>query len=162
MVRRGLPEMIPVNLNDTIHGALDLAAVEIETNRIEVELNLASSLPAITGDRVQLQQLFLNIVLNAIEAMRDVGPVRKLRVRSYGEARQIIVEVEDTGPGIPAEIAERLFEAFVTMKEQGMGLGLSICRTIVEGHGGSIAAIPASGSGAIFRLVFPAGAEAHG
>jgi len=161
MVRRGLPEMIPVNLNDTIHGALDLAAVEIDTNRIEVRLDLASPLPAIVGDRVQLQQLFLNIVLNAIDAMRGHSAVRKLHVRSFEAARQLVVEFEDTGPGGPPEIAQRLFEAFVTTKEQGMGLGLSICRTIAEGHGGSIAAFPASPSGAIFRLTFPVGVVSH-
>ena len=115
------------------------------------------------ADRVQIQQVLINLMRNAMEAMRD-SDVRDLVVRtaSNGDG-MVVVEISDTGPGIPDEVAEQLFRPFVTSKPGGMGIGLSISKRIVEAHGGAISAGRNKNGGATFRLTFPAvGDEQHG
>lgn len=156
MVRGGPPKKTLLDINETIAGLLRLLDNEIQAQGIVVEAELAQGLPALRGDRVQLQQLFLNVLMNAIEAMAVIPPRRRvLRVRTRLERAELRITVQDTGQGIPLEAADRLFEAFVTTKPQGTGLGLSICRTIVEAHGGTISAGPAIPCGAAFDIRLP-------
>jgi signal transduction histidine kinase len=117
--------------------------------------------PRVRGDRIHLQQVLLNLVVNGMEAMADTPAAgRSLRVRtSVNGSAQVEVSVSDTGPGIPADRLGRLFDSFFTTKEHGMGLGLSIARSIVEAHGGWIRAENATGGGATFRLGLPCAEE---
>ena len=118
---------------------------------------LAEGLPRVQGDRVQLQQVLLNLIINAIEAMRDVGEQeRELLISSRNEADGVSVEVRDSGPGFTPEVLDRVFEAFYTTKPGGLGLGLSICRSIIEAHNGRLWASPNVPRGAIFRFITPA------
>jgi signal transduction histidine kinase len=120
-------------------------------------------LPRILGDRVQLQQVILNLILNAIEATSEIadGP-REVLIRSTSEADGVLIDVRDTGAGLPQANPERVFEAFYTTKTSGLGLGLSICRSIVEAHGGRLWATPNEPRGAIFRIMLPIGGRPIG
>jgi signal transduction histidine kinase len=122
-----------------------------------VRTQLAEGLPHVLGDRVQLQQVLLNLFINAIEAMRDVGEEkeRELLISSRNEPDGVSVEVRDSGPGFaPADI-DRVFEAFYSTKSSGLGLGLSICRSIIEAHNGRLWASPNVPRGAMFRFTVP-------
>src|SRR5437879_8809140 len=120
-------------------------------------MELAPALPMILGDRVQLQQVIINLMMNGIEAMQAVTDrPRELVVRSRrDEKQQVLVSVTDCGVGIPAENADRLFNAFFTTKSSGMGMGLSICRSIIEAHGGRMSAVNNVGPGAKFQFTLP-------
>jgi signal transduction histidine kinase len=130
---------------------------ELIGHRVSLRTELASALPAVLGDRVQLQQLIINLVMNGIEAMQSVTDrPRELVVRSrQDETQQVLVSVMDCGVGISAENAGRLFNAFFTTKPSGMGMGLPICRSIVEAHGGRLSAAANAGPGATFQFVLP-------
>jgi len=112
--------------------------------------DLAADLPKITADRVQLQQVLMNLMLNGIEAMKDTGGV--LTVKSQPEEGHVLISVSDTGLGLPAEKADKIFEAFFTTKPQGSGMGLAISRSIIESHGGRLWATPNVGRGASFHF----------
>jgi signal transduction histidine kinase len=118
---------------------------------------LAPTLPRILADRVQLQQVIINLVMNGIEAMQSITDrPRELVIRSgQDETQQVLVSVTDCGVGISAENAGRLFNAFFTTKSSGMGMGLSICRSIIEAHGGRMSAANDEGHGATFQFVLP-------
>ena len=121
-----------------------------------MHLRVAAGLPEALCDKIQVQQVVVNLVRNAIEAM-DGGERRELSIAaSLDEDGAIAIGVADTGPGIAPEIAERLFQPFVTTKAQGMGVGLSICRSIVEAHGGRLVAAPGPEGGAVFSFSLPA------
>jgi signal transduction histidine kinase len=122
-----------------------------------LKTRLADELPVVPGDRVQLQQVVLNLILNAIEATREVeGRSRQVWVGSRLErGKAVHVEVRDSGVGVAADSRARVFEAFYTTKKSGLGMGLSICRSIVEAHGGRISAMPNSPHGAIFQFSLP-------
>jgi signal transduction histidine kinase len=117
-------------------------------------MELAANVPPVLGDRVQLQQVILNLVMNGIEAMSDVTDrSRELLIRSVQhESDQVLVAVQDSGIGIDRENLEKVFTAFYTTKSQGMGIGLSICRSIVENHGGRLWAVPNDGPGTTFQF----------
>jgi signal transduction histidine kinase len=120
-------------------------------------MQLAEGLPCIQGDRVQLQQVLLNLIINAIEAMRDVGEgERELLISSRDGPDGVSVEVRDSGPGFAAADLDRVFEAFYSTKPNGVGLGLSICRSIIEAHNGRLWASPNVPRGAIFGFIAPA------
>jgi signal transduction histidine kinase len=122
-----------------------------------VRTQLAEGLPRVQGDRVQLQQVLLNLIINAIEAMRDVGEEqRELLVSSRNEPDGVSVEVRDSGPGFAPAALERVFEAFYTTKPDGLGLGLSICRSIIEAHNGRLWASANLPRGAVFGFIAPA------
>ncbi len=145
-----------VNMNSVIEESIALAVVGSADANVKTILELASALPQILIDKVQVQQVVINLVRNAVEAMQNV-PRRELTVRTLlaGDGG-VEVSVSDTGPGLPPEVASRLFHPFVTTKEKGMGIGLSICRSIIEAHGGRIWANPNESGGATFQFFLPA------
>jgi signal transduction histidine kinase len=137
---------------------LRLVQREILSHRVTLRLDLASGLPLVSGDRVQLQQVVLNLVINGVQAMESVTDrPRDLLIRSQQlDADNVVVEVQDSGVGFDEKSASRLFNAFFTTKPRGVGMGLSICRSIIEAHGGRISASGRPGQGATFRFTLPA------
>jgi C4-dicarboxylate-specific signal transduction histidine kinase len=146
-----------VEINDAVLEVIALTRTEAADNNVSVRTQLAEGLPRVQGDRVQLQQILLNLIINAIEAMRDSGEEeRELLVSSRNGPDGVSVEVGDSGPGFAAADLDRVFEAFYSTKPTGVGLGLSICRSIVEAHNGRLWASPNVPRGAIFRFTVPA------
>ncbi|MFK4722204.1 PAS domain S-box-containing protein [Bradyrhizobium niftali] len=146
-----------VEINDAILEVIALTRAEAANNGVSVRTQLAEGVPRVQGDRVQLQQVLLNLIINAIEAMRDVGEdERELLVSTRNEPDGVSVEVRDSGPGFAPADLDRVFEAFYTTKSSGLGLGLSICRSIIEAHNGRLWASPNAPRGAIFRFITPA------
>ena len=127
-----------------------------EANRFAVSMrrDLAADLPKIAADRVQLQQVLMNLMLNAIEAMKETGGVLTVKSQRDGDD-QLLISISDTGVGLPAEKADQIFDAFFTTKTQGSGMGLAISRSIVESHGGRLWATPNDGRGATFHFTLP-------
>jgi PAS domain S-box-containing protein len=153
----GEPSLIDIRL--IVHEILNVAQGELETNQILVSDNMTSGLPRVIAVRVQLQQVILNLIMNAVEAMRSVTErERRLTIASsLDQQGSVMITVEDTGNGIDPVHLPRIFEPFFTTKSHGMGLGLSICRSIIEAHGGRLWASPRSHSGAVFHLSLPSG-----
>jgi PAS domain S-box-containing protein len=158
LIKKAPPRKDSVAINDAILEVIALTRIEAANNSVSVRTQLAEGLPHIRGDRVQLQQVLLNLFINAIEAMRDVGEEeeRELLVSSHHEPDGVSVEVRDSGPGLAAPALERVFEAFYTTKPGGLGLGLSICRSIIEAHDGRLWASTNVPRGAVFGFVAPA------
>jgi PAS domain S-box-containing protein len=150
-------EKVPLDVNELVKEVTALVRRELVSHQVLLQLELAPTLPMILGDRVQLQQLIINLVMNAIEAMQAVTDrPRELVVRSgMDETPQVLVSVTDCGIGIAAEDANRLFNAFFTTKSTGMGMGLSICRSIMEAHGGRLWATANVPQGATFQFTLP-------
>ena len=157
LTRRQPPRMELLDVNRKVAEVLALADHELKSQDILLRTDLAAGLPPVMGDRVQLQQVLLNLIVNAIEAMSGVrGRPRELTIASAADGpRAVLVEVRDTGPGLEPDGADRVFEAFYTTKPEGVGIGLSISRSIVEAHGGRLWANPNTPYGAIFRLSLP-------
>jgi len=157
MFKKDAPEKIPLEINNVIRRVLSFLHYELENNKISVKTSLTPYLPPVPGNRTQLKQVILNIIMNAIEAMSATSDrARILRIRSELETPgNVIITIEDSGPGIAAEDVDRIFNPFVSTKTDGMGMGLSICRTIVENHGGRLTASPGTMSGSKFTLVLP-------
>jgi signal transduction histidine kinase len=147
----------PVDLNGIVLGALDVLCGELEDHRVITLTELAPELPLVPGHSVQLQEVIINLVRNAIDAMDTIADrTRVLRVRTErGGGEAIVVSVEDSGPGIDSEKLESIFEAFVTTKPHGMGLGLPICRLIISRHEGQLSARADNKSGALFQFTLP-------
>src|SRR4030081_1033207 len=146
-----------VEINDAILEVIALTRAEAANNSVSVQTQLAEGLPRVHGDRVQLQQILLNLIINAIEAMRDVGEEeRELLISSRSEPDGVSVEVRDSGPGFASAALDRVFEAFYTTKPGGLGLGLLICRSIIEAHNGRLWASPNVARGASFQFALPA------
>jgi PAS domain S-box-containing protein len=147
----------PFGLNAAIEEVIALAASEVQRSKAVVVAELAPEAPAVNGDRTQIQQVVLNLALNALEAMNGVDANRrKLTFETgCGPANDVAVTVRDSGTGIPPGDTERIFEPFVTTKEGGMGMGLSISRSIIENHDGRLWAFPNDGGGAAFRFTLP-------
>jgi signal transduction histidine kinase len=150
-------EKVPLDVNDVVSETVALVRRELISHQVSLRAELALSPPMILGDRVQLQQVIINLVMNGIEAMQSVvDRSRVLVIRSgQDETHEVIVSVTDCGVGISAENAEQLFNAFFTTKSGGMGMGLSICRSIIEAHGGRISATDNLPHGATFQFTFP-------
>jgi len=146
-----------VEINDAVVEVIALTRTEATNNNVLVRTQLAEDLLRVQGDRVQLQQVLLNLILNAIEAMRDIAEgERELLISTRNEPDGVSVEVRDSGPGFAPAALERVFEAFYTTKPGGLGLGLSICRSIIEAHNGRLWASPNVPRGAIFCFTAPA------
>jgi PAS domain S-box-containing protein len=150
-------ERVPLDINEVVREAIVLVQRELSSQLISLRTELAPSLPMILGDRIQLQQVIINLVMNGIEAMHPITHgQRKLVIRSdQDDTHHLRVSVTDCGVGISPETANRLFNAFFTTKSSGMGMGLSICRSIVEAHEGRLSASPNEGPGATFQFVLP-------
>ena len=149
--------MVPLDLNDIIRETVNIAQNELLSHRVSARLELASGLPEVLGDRIQLQRVLLNLILNAIESMQPIsGRPRELVIRSQQDgARQVLISATDCGLGLSAESVHRIFNAFVTTKSSGVGMGLSICRSIVRAHGGRIWASPNEPHGATVQFTLP-------
>jgi signal transduction histidine kinase len=150
-------EKVSLDLNSVVKEVITLVQRELSSHSVSLRKELAPTLPMILGDRVQLQQVIINLVMNGIEAMEPVRDrPRELAIRSgQDETRGVFVSVTDCGVGISAENASRLFNAFFTTKSSGLGMGLSICRSIVEAHGGRLSVCRNEGPGATFQFVLP-------
>ena len=146
-----------VNVNEAVREVIELTYGEALKNRVSVRTQLAEGLPLIQGDGVQLQQVVLNLVLNAVQAMSAVtdGTREVLITTSQTEPNEVCLGVQDTGPGLSPESLPRVFEPFYTTKPEGMGMGLSICRSIIEAHGGRLWATPCEPQGALFQFTIP-------
>jgi PAS domain S-box-containing protein len=142
------------SINRTIEDVFRLATMGAHKGGVTACLNLASDLPMVLIDRTQIQQVVINLARNAIEAMADC-PVRILTISTLLVDDQVEVSIGDTGPGLDSYVAERLFKPFVTTKSNGMGMGLSICQTILESHGGRLWAEPGIGQGSVFSFSLP-------
>jgi PAS domain S-box-containing protein len=145
------------DLNEAILDVIALTRSEVLKHGVSLQTQLLTGLPAVDGDRIQLQQVILNLILNAIEAMSDIDEgARELRISTETDAAGgVLVTVRDTGPGLDATSVDRLFEAFYTTKLDGMGMGLSICRSIIEAHGGRLRACANEPWGAVFQFTLP-------
>jgi signal transduction histidine kinase len=162
LFEKGTLEREPVDVNEVIREIIVLLRSEMTRYSISVRTELGAALPELVGDHVQLQQVFMNLVLNGIEAMKDVDDKRELFIKSARwENEQVLVSVADTGSGLPPQQAGRIFDAFFTTKLHGTGMGLSISRSIVESHGGRLWADGNSQRGATFHIALPIGVEAH-
>jgi signal transduction histidine kinase len=148
---------VRLGVNDVVREAIALVQREFISYRVSLRMELAPVQPMILGDRVQLQQVIINLVMNGLEAMQSVRDrPRELEIGSrQDETHQVLVTVTDSGVGISTENADRLFNAFFTTKSSGMGIGLSICRSIVEAHGGRMSAANNVGPGARFQFTLP-------
>src|SRR5262249_19341031 len=161
LTKKAPPQKDWLDLNATIRDVLALARSEVQRHGVLPETHLAAEVPRILGDRIQLQQVLLNLVMNAIEVLSGVsaGPRRLWVSSERGAAREVVMAVRDSGPGLEPQHLERLFEAFYTTKPQGLGLGLAISRRIIEAHGGRLWATANEGRGATFQFTVPIGSE---
>ena len=177
MAKKAPPQKDWLDLNETIDEVIAMTRNAVQRNRVLLQIQLANDLPRIKGDRVQLQQVILNLLINAIEAMSEEGEgPRQLWVSSEtasetgGESEEktlngkalaeaewthLLVRVRDSGPGLDMKSFDRLFDAFYTTKSQGLGMGLAISRSIIEAHGGRLWAQANAPRGAIFQFVLP-------
>ena len=157
LVRKRQVDLRSLDLAELARGFLRLAEPEARLRAVTIDLRLDSSLPEVQGDPVSLQQVLLNLVLNGIEAMGGVPEIERRLTISVSRAEGgVEVVVADRGPGIPPSVLPRLFDSFITGREDGLGLGLSISRSIVEAHGGRIRADNNTGGGATVRFTLPA------
>jgi C4-dicarboxylate-specific signal transduction histidine kinase len=155
--KKGEERRDPLDVNELIGEVLRLTRAEIQNERISVRTELLNDLPNVVGDRVQLQLVFRNLIVNAVEAMSSVTDrERVLHIMSAIIPSSVRITVADTGTGIDQEIIDRIFHTFFTTKSHGMGMGLSICRAIVEAHGGTLSASSSQPYGSIFEIQLPA------
>jgi C4-dicarboxylate-specific signal transduction histidine kinase len=162
LFHKGTQQRELVDLNEIIREMMLLLRGEATKLGVLVRTELAADLPQIMGDRVQLQQVLMNLMMNSIDAMRDINGTRELTVRSQrGENGQLLISVSDTGVGLPPQQADQIFNAFFTTKTHGTGMGLRISLSIVESHGGRLWASDNSPRGATFQFTLPATVADH-
>jgi PAS domain S-box-containing protein len=160
LYKKSPPQRELVDVNEVVHEMLLLLRGEANRYSISIRTELAPDLPKITADRVQLQQVLMNLMLNAIEAMKDTAGELTIKTE-LGQGGQLLISVSDAGVGLPTQDTEQIFNAFFTTKPQGSGMGLSISRSIVESHGGRLWATANNGRGATFHFTLPTAAEVH-
>lgn len=156
MLKKVTPERALVDANEVVGQALSLVASELTKAGVTVKTELAPGTAYVRGDRVQLQQVLLNLVVNALEAMSGTNAPRELLIKTLNVGDRVAVQVEDTGPGLDATQAKHVFEPFYTTKSKGLGMGLSISRSIIESHGGHLSTRPRPSRGTIFEFTLPA------
>ena len=162
LFQKSPPQRESVDVNEIIREMIFLPRSEVTRHSISVRTELAADLPPVMGDRVQLQQVMMNLITNSIDAMKDVDGPRELAIKSQqAEHEQVMVCVSDTGAGLPPQQADQIFSAFFTTKPHGTGMGLSISRSIVESHSGRLWAADNSSRGASFHIILPTKVEAH-
>ena len=160
--KKAAPERALVDINEVIQEMIVLLRSQASRRSVSVRTELASDLPQIMGDRVQLQQVLMNLMINGIDAMKDIKGTSELLIKSRKvENEQVMVSVSDTGIGLPRQQADKIFNAFFTTKLDGTGMGLRISRSIVESHGGRLWADNNDARGASFHLTLPIQIEAH-
>ena len=157
MIRKGDQKKAPLNINELIYDVMQLTQGQFQRQGVSIRSDLAEDLPSVVADRIQLQQVILNLFMNAAEAVVSISNrPRLVHVRSEKhDGGGALIAVEDSGPGVEPEDAKRIFEAFFTTKAEGMGMGLSICRSIVESHGGRITVAKAVPQGTVFQVTLP-------
>ncbi|MEA2078622.1 MAG: PAS domain S-box protein [Pseudomonadota bacterium] len=157
-VRKTEPNKAPVELRLLIHEVTGLLSSELRHGDIQLSLHVDDALPRVSGDPIQIQQVLVNLLRNAIEAITEHNAwLREISISAkVSQQKNVIVEVHDTGPGIPAEVQKQLFDAFITTKPEGLGVGLSICHTIIEAHGGTLCVESLAGEGTVFRFTLTA------
>jgi C4-dicarboxylate-specific signal transduction histidine kinase len=161
LFKKGTPEQALIDVNEIIREMIVLLGSDATRYDVSIQTKLAKDLPKVMGDRVQLQQVLMNLITNSIDAMKDLDGTRELIISSQAEDGHLIISVSDTGVGLPPKQADQIFDAFFTTKPQGTGMGLRISRSIVELHGGSLWAAANSPRGASFHLTLPTKIEAH-
>ena len=161
LFKKGAPQRELVDVNELIREMFVLLCSEANRYSISIRLDLAADLPKVMADPVQLQQVFMNLMLNGIDAMKGTTDGGELTIKSEAGDGQLLISVSDTGMGFPPEQADQLFRAFVTTKDKGTGMGLPISRSIIESHGGRLWAASASGRGATFHFTLPVTQAAH-
>jgi C4-dicarboxylate-specific signal transduction histidine kinase len=157
-IKKAPPRHDRFDINEAIGEVIEMVRAPIEKNRVSVRTHLAAGSISVWGDHVQLQQVVLNLILNAIEAMGSVEQrtrILSIRTEQRGTA-EILVAIHDSGPGIDPEHLQRAFEPFYTTKTSGLGMGLSICRSIIDAHGGQLWADANEPRGAVFQFTLPA------
>jgi PAS domain S-box-containing protein len=161
LLTKRAPQRMALDINQVIQEVTNLTRNELSRNRVSLSTDLATDLPQVQGDPVQLQQVLINLVMNAVDAMRISTQLpRKLLIRSAKIPDGVLVQVQDSGPGIEPEVANRIFEPFFTTKAEGTGMGLAISHSIVESHGGTLSLVPAS-QGALFQFTLPTNVDSH-
>jgi signal transduction histidine kinase len=161
LAQKSGPQLTTLDIDDTIRDVLALTHSEVQRHGVVLRTDLAVGDRPLVGDRVQLQQVLLNLILNAIEAMKGITDTKELTVSStLTEPDSVLVSVEDSGPGLDPAIALRIFEPFVTTKPDGLGMGLSICRSIIDAHGGRLWVTPRAPHGTALRFTVPTGVAA--
>ena len=157
LLQKSSPHLERLDVNDVIREVLALTGPELQRSEVTVCTELAATVPTVLGDRVQLQQVVLNLVANAVEAMSTVvDRPRTLLIRSAKDGEVVVIQVQDSGTGLKPEEMDRIFDPFFTTKPQGIGMGLSIGRSIVEAHGGSLWVSPGPSHGTVFQFTLPA------
>ena len=157
MFKKDRQAEVPIDVNQLIREVFVLLDGEIRSQQVSIRSELAEELPSVPANRAQLQQVVVNLIMNAVEAMSTVeNRARTLRVKTeMQESDYLLITVEDSGTGIDAENIDRIFDAFYTTKSYGTGMGLSICQSIVESHRGRLSVYPAQPHGSIFRVYLP-------
>jgi PAS domain S-box-containing protein len=161
LFKKGALQRELVDVNELIREMIVLLRSEASRYSISIRTELAEGLPKVMADRVQLQQVFMNLMLNGIDAMKETSGGSELAIKSETDDGQLLISVSDTGVGLPPEQGDQIFKAFFTTKDNGTGMGLPISRSIIESHGGRLWATGASGRGATFQFTLPATVAAH-
>jgi len=161
LFKKDAPQREFVDVNELVREMIVLLRSEANRYSVSIRTELAEDLPKVMADRVQLQQVFMNLMLNGIDAMKGKTDGSELIIKSEAGDGQLLISVSDTGVGLPPEQADQIFRAFFTTKDSGTGMGLPISRSIIESHGGRLWAAGTSGRGATFQFILPATLAAH-
>ena len=156
MFKKSTNKRVPVDTNEAVNDVLNLSRGELRSRKVNVRTRLASDLPRVPADPIQLREVLLNLIRNAAEAMSTTAETsRVLTISSMLETDGVSITVEDSGIGIDAKNTKQIFEAFFTTKSTGMGMGLAICRSIIDAHNGRLWASPGNPRGTAFHVVLP-------
>ena len=161
LFKKGALQRELVDVNELIREMIVLLRSEANRYSISIRTELAEDLPKVMADRVQLQQVFMNLMLNGIDAMKETSGGSELAIKSETDACQLLISVSDTGVGLPQQQGDQIFAAFFTTKDNGTGMGLPISRSIIESHGGRLWGTANSGRGATFQFTLPATGAVH-